>query len=359
MSKNKQSFIALNIHVHHKGSTQGLLVKNVTLQYRKNLPPSLINISFSIAPGERVAVVGRTGAGKSSLAVAIFQLAEVITGSIILKGKELLAASSTNSVVTAGGGGGATAAGRAAGASSIPDVVAGDHFSTKEDAINLNTTVVSTTVEEPCLGIDEARRMCGIITQDPVVFGGDTTIRYNLDPFLEFSDEDCQSALDAAQLGKRLKLSDIVDDGAANLSLGERQLLCLARVLLRRPKLLVCDEATASCDARTDKQVQEAISHWVRVKNPDCCVLTVAHRLDTIVDYDRILVLEKGRIAEVGTVPELLRVENGYFAKLVSHADAQIRALFEAKLVVGEQGQNEGAVVLEEGACQVQDQLKA
>ncbi|CAD7926195.1 unnamed protein product [Amoebophrya sp. A120] len=251
----------------------GLRLDHVTVHYRKNLPPALKNLAFSVLPGERCAVVGRTGAGKSSLAVAIFQLAEVVDGQILLNGT------------------------------------------------NLKT-----------LPIDEARKKCGIITQDPVVFGGsDLTIRYNLDPFGEYSDEQCQAVLRASQLADRFQLTDKIEESATNLSVGERQLLCLARVLLRKPELLICDEATASCDAATDKQVQKAITDWLRLENQGCCVLSVAHRLDTIVDYDKAVVLDKGEVAEIGSIPELLANSSGYFYRLVSHADDETRTLFAAR----------------------------
>jgi ABC-type multidrug transport system fused ATPase/permease subunit len=240
----------------------------MTLIYRDGLPPALKDISLHIKPRERCAVVGRTGAGKSSLAVAIFRMAQQINGRIVLNGVNLLD-----------------------------------------------------------LNVDDARRRCGIITQDPVVFGD--SVRYNLDPFREFSDEECVESLRLSGLEKRLSLSDLLEDGGSNLSVGERQLLCLARVLLRRPQLLICDEATASCDLETDAFIQRSIRSWLVERNSDCCVLTIAHRLETIADYDKVLFLENGHVGEFGATRELVKREDGKFRQLVASAGRDTLRLFE------------------------------
>eukprot|EP00392_Amoebophrya_sp_AT5.2_P009817 g9845.t1 len=272
----------------------GLEIENLSLKYRKDLPNFVLTrLSVAIQPGERCAVVGRTGAGKSSVAVAIFNLAEEIHGSIRLNGESLL------------------------------------------DPVPIN----------------ESRRRLGIITQDPVLFSG--TVRENLDPFGEFTDAECEDALASACLfdvdhgaenqsgepGPRdrerdclamkqecLKHYDLVtnlEESGKNLSMGERQLVCLARVMLRRPELLVCDEATASCDLETDALVQRAIRDWLRTKTKNCCVLTIAHRLETIADYEKVLFLDRGSKAEFGSPQELLEDETTNFAQLVSAAGAE------------------------------------
>ncbi|CAD7937198.1 unnamed protein product [Amoebophrya sp. A120] len=265
----------------------GLVIEDLYLKYRKDLPNYVLTkLWVTIAPGERCAVVGRTGAGKSSIAVAIFNLAEEIHGRIFLNGKSLLS-DPTRGVV-------------------VP--------------------------------VNESRKRLGIITQDPVLFSG--TVRANLDPFGEYSDQECEDALASACLFQRsrsdggderekeqqevLKHYDLVtnlEESGKNLSLGERQLVCLARVMLRKPELLVCDEATASCDLETDALVQRAIRTWLK-KQKDCCVLTIAHRLETIADYEKVLFLDRGSKAEFGAPKDLLRDETSNFSQLVKAAGA-------------------------------------
>ena len=128
-------------------------------------------------------------------------------------------------------------------------------------------------------------------------------------------------------------LSFYIEDSGSNLSVGERQLLCLARVLLRSPSVLLCDEATASVDQETDKKVQTSIRTWLRDKNPRCCVLTIAHRLETIRDYDQVIFLDRGRIREMGSVEELIAVGHGgggrgAFHDLVLSAGKETAELF-------------------------------
>lgn len=223
----------------------GLSFQNVSLHYRKGLDPALKNLSISIPPGKRCAVVGRTGAGKSTLSVAVYRMAELIYGEIWLNGVNLL---------------------------SLP--------------------------------VDVSRKKCGIITQDPLVFKA--PVRYNMDPFGEYTDDELNYALKLAGLGNsNINLDFQIEESGANMSIGERQLLCLARVVVRKPEVLICDEATASCDLETDAEVQKSIRFWLE-SNPECCVLTIAHRLETIADYDLCLVLNHGEMVEFGPIPELI-----------------------------------------------------
>lgn len=237
------------------GSRACLCFEEVSLRYREGLPLALSAVSFEMSEGERMAVVGRTGAGKSSLAVALFRLAPLSSGRVLLGGTDLRT-----------------------------------------------------------LPLDVARKSLGIITQDPVIFSG--TVRYNLDPFEECSDEDCRAALEQAQLAGKLQLDSEVQEAGANRSVGERQLMCLARALLRKPRLLLCDEATSSVDTQTDEQVQ------VCLRSVSSALLTIAHRLATIADYDRVMVMETGRVIELGPPHLLLSDQGGAFLRLVQRAGA-------------------------------------
>ncbi|KAH8821639.1 hypothetical protein F5884DRAFT_660859 [Xylogone sp. PMI_703] len=245
-----------------------------TTRYRPDLEPVLRDVSFKINPLEKVGIVGRTGAGKSSLALALFRGLEAETGKIL-----------------------------------IDDVDIG------------------------LIGLQDLRESITIVPQDPTLFTG--TIRSNLDPFGLFTDEDIFTALRRVQLigtsvpptrpttpgpstptllehgsgtatpitNKNifLNLSSPVSESGSNLSQGQRQLLCLARALLKNPKVILMDEATASIDYNTDSKIQETI------RELNSTIITIAHRLQTIVDYDKVLVLDKGRVVEYGHPWELLK----------------------------------------------------
>lgn len=231
-----------------------LSFEKVCLRYQPGLPLALNSVSFQLGRKERLAVVGRTGSGKSTLAVALFRLCPLEEGRVILQGQDLAE-----------------------------------------------------------LPLDMARRSMGIITQDPVIFSG--TVHYNLDPFNEFDAARCSEALHRAQLAETLQLETQIDQAGANLSVGERQLLCLARALLRSPRLLVCDEATSSVDAKTDSAVQRCLRE--AVANFDVSLLTIAHRLVTIADYDKVMLLEAGRMKEFDSPRNLISDENSAFSQLV------------------------------------------
>merc|ERR1712241_154305 len=166
------------------------------------------------------------------------------------------------------------------------------------------------------IGTAALRLNISIIPQDPVMFSN--TIRYNLDPFGERTDEELWDVLKKVEMGEAIAqlpkgLDDMVAEGGENFSQGQRQLLCIARSLLRKPKILVMDEATASIDNETDAVIQEMI----RENFADATVLTIAHRLNTIMDSDRVLVLDDGHIAELDTPENLLAKESGHFKALV------------------------------------------
>uniref|UniRef100_A0A3B3Q9H2 Multidrug resistance-associated protein 1 n=1 Tax=Paramormyrops kingsleyae TaxID=1676925 RepID=A0A3B3Q9H2_9TELE len=240
----------------HGWPTSGhIQVQGFGLRYREDLEMALKNISITIEAGEKVGIVGRTGAGKSSLTLGLFRIIEAAKGEILI------------------------------------------------DGVNIAR-----------LGLHELRSRITIIPQDPVLFSG--SLRMNLDPFDRYSDEVVWSALELAHLKSFVsslpdKLGHECSEGGENLSLGQRQLLCLARALLRRTKVLVLDEATAAVDLETDNLIQSTI----RSQFEDCTVLTIAHRLNTIMDYTRVLVLEKGQIVEFDTPTNLL-AQKGIFYKM-------------------------------------------
>ncbi|CAF2646337.1 unnamed protein product [Rotaria sp. Silwood2] len=231
-----------------------IIFDNLSFRYSSTSPWVLKNINIFIQPKEKIGIVGRTGAGKSSLIQSLFRMAE-IDGRILI-----------------------------------------DNVDTKQ------------------ISLYDLRRHISIIPQDPVLFND--TLRINLDPFGEYSDIEIWNALDEVQLKSDMidGLQQQVTEGGSNFSVGQRQLICLARALLRKNKILVIDEATANVDHRTDQLIQLAI----RRKFVDCTVLTIAHRLRTIIDSDRILVLSHGQVIEFASPYELLCDEQSHFAQLVS-----------------------------------------
>ncbi|XP_045472447.1 probable multidrug resistance-associated protein lethal(2)03659 [Harmonia axyridis] len=237
--------------------TEGRLVfKNVNLRYKEGDPYVLKEVSFTVQPKEKIGIVGRTGAGKSSIITCLFQLYP-IEGSIIIDG--------------------------------------------------IDTTK---------LPLEDVRNKISIIPQEPVLFSG--TMRKNLDPFEEYSDEVLWNALEQVELKETVDemtqgLHSLVSDSGSNFSVGERQLVCLARALIRNNKILVLDEATANVDPYTDSLIQKTI----RNKFADCTVLTVAHRLNTVMDSDKILVMRAGRVEEFDHPHLLLEKKEGLLYGLV------------------------------------------
>ncbi|CAG9840910.1 unnamed protein product [Diabrotica balteata] len=230
--------------------------KNMTLQYSLDDPPVLKNLSFVIKPSEKVGIVGRTGAGKSSLIQALFRLTH-IEGSILI-----------------------------------------DEIDTKSVALK------------------KLRSKISIIPQEPVLFSG--TLRNNLDPFDEYKDEVLWNALEQVELKSAVDdlpagLDSKMAEGGSNFSVGQRQLVCLARAVIRNNRILVLDEATANVDPYTDGLIQKTI----RKNFNNCTVLTIAHRIHTIMDSDKVLVMDAGRVVEFDHPYNLLQNKNGVFYSLV------------------------------------------
>lgn len=249
-------------------SSGQIIFDGLSAKYSKDGPTVLDDLSFTIKSGEKVGIVGRTGSGKSTLALALLRMVPT-TGNVIIDGQPT-------------------------------------------DQINLHDLRTNVT----------------IIPQDPILLSG--TLRFNLDPFGERQDADLNDALERSGLGNiarsetgsatpmRITLDTQIAAGGSNLSQGQRQLVALARALVRRSKVLILDEATASVDFATDTLIQKSI----RDLPSDTTVLTVAHRLATVMDYDKILVLGAGKMLEFDTPETLKQNKDSYFAKLVQAMDS-------------------------------------
>jgi ATP-binding cassette, subfamily C (CFTR/MRP), member 1 len=228
-----------------------IIFDNVQMRYRQGLPLVLQGLTMHVKGGERIGIVGRTGAGKSSIMSTLFRLVEISGGSITI------------------------------------------------DGMNISK-----------IGLADLRSRLAIIPQDPTLFRG--TIRSNLDPFHEHSDLELWSALRQADLVSdeatlddkspgRIHLDGVVEEEGLNFSLGQRQLMALARALVRNSQIIVCDEATSSVDMETDDKIQRTIATGFKGKT----LLCIAHRLRTIINYDRICVMDQGKIVELDTPPAL------------------------------------------------------
>ncbi|CAB3400919.1 unnamed protein product [Caenorhabditis bovis] len=235
-------------------------IKNYSVRYRPGLDLVLHNVTAHIESAEKVGIVGRTGAGKSSLTLALFRIIEADGGCIEIDG----------------------------------------------------TNIAN-------LQLEQLRSRLTIVPQDPVLFSG--SLRMNLDPFFSFNDDQIWEALRNAHLESFVRqlndgLMHAISEGGENLSVGQRQLICLARALLRKTKVLILDEAAAAVDVETDSLIQKTI----REQFKDCTVLTIAHRLNTVMDSDRLLVLDKGTVAEFDTPKNLLANPNGIFYSMAKDA---------------------------------------
>lgn len=241
------------------------------LRYREGLPLVLNKLDCEIGGGEKIGIVGRTGAGKSSLTVGLFRLVEAAKGSI-----------------------------------------------------DIDKTDTSK------LGLHNLRENLTIIPQEPVLFSG--TLRENLDPFEESTDDAIWRAIEHSHLkvavsGFDKKLEHPINENGSNLSVGERQLVCLGRALLRKSKVLVLDEATSAVDNNTDGLIQQTI----RQEFTEQTILTIAHRLNTIIDYDRVMVLDQGEIVEFDTPQNLFNNESGVFKSMCEEANVSLSDIKNAK----------------------------
>lgn len=253
-----------------------IIFDDVQMRYRANLPLVLKGMTMHVRGGERIGIVGRTGAGKSSIMSTLFRLVELSGGHITI------------------------------------------------DGLDIST-----------IGLHDLRSRLAIIPQDPTLFRG--TVRSNLDPFSEHEDLKLWSALRQADLVPhdaaiddkdpvRINLDTIVEEDGLNFSLGQRQLMALARALVRGSQIIVCDEATSSVDMETDDKIQNTIATGFRGKT----LLCIAHRLRTIVGYDRICVMDAGRIAELDSPSELWK-KGGIFRGMCDRSGIRMEDILGAK----------------------------
>lgn len=238
---------------------------NVFVKYRKELDYALKGVTFEIQPGQKIGICGRTGCGKSTTILALFRIVEVdesIGGKIYI------------------------------------------------DGVDISSVRLSELRESLC-----------IIPQDPVLLSG--TFRENLDPFNERTDEEIWETLRKIQMFSTVEsfpdgLNFLVSENGGNFSHGQRQLICIGRALLRKSKIIVMDEATGSVDQNTDRLIQTMMREYFA----DCTVLTIAHRLETILDSDKILVLDAGQVKEFDSPETLLANPDSSFSKLYRLTDS-------------------------------------
>ncbi|KAF4965895.1 hypothetical protein FSARC_6365 [Fusarium sarcochroum] len=263
-----------------------IVFDNVEMRYRAGLPLVLSGLTMHVKGGERIGIVGRTGAGKSSIMSTLFRLVEISGGKITI------------------------------------------------DGLDIST-----------LGLHDLRSRLAIIPQDPTLFRG--TVRSNLDPFHEHTDLELWSALRQADLvpanaaspeearrtndPSRIHLDTAVEEDGLNFSLGQRQLMALARALVRGAQIIVCDEATSSVDMETDDKIQATMAVGFHGKT----LLCIAHRLRTIIGYDRICVMDAGRIAELDTPMELWK-RGGIFRSMCDRSGIRVEDIHGAREEMGD-----------------------
>ncbi|KAJ7284591.1 ABC transporter [Mycena rebaudengoi] len=272
-------------------------LKDIVLKYRPGLPAVIKGISMNVRAGEKIGIVGRTGAGKSSIMVALFRLVELTSSSILI------------------------------------------------DGIDISE-----------VGLADLRNGLAIIPQDPLLFSG--TLRSNLDPFNRADDATLWDALRRSYLVEQTKritegveddvptgsntpmnkftLDTVIEDEGNNLSVGQRSLVSLARALVKDAKVLVLDEATASVDYETDRNIQDTITHEFH----DRTILCIAHRLSTIIAYDRICVLDAGQIAEFDTPSSLFQIPGGIFRGMCDHSSISLEDIKLAAKTRAEQNRD-------------------
>ena len=231
---------------------------NFSVKYRPDTDIVLKNISFEIKPNEKIGIAGRTGSGKSTITLCLFRILEATQGKILI------------------------------------------------DDIDIST-----------IGLDILRSSLTIIPQDPALMEG--TLRYNIDPLNKYTDNEIKEVMKRIGFDYILDkspdgINQIITEGGSNLSVGEKQLICISRAILRKSKIIIMDEATASIDYQTEEIIQKTINELLN----ESTIITIAHRIKTIINYDRIMTLENGEIVNFDTPQNLLKDKNSLFYELYS-----------------------------------------
>ncbi|KAN0028502.1 hypothetical protein ACTFIV_010347 [Dictyostelium citrinum] len=233
--------------------------RNVEIKYRSTGEPSLKNFTLKINQKDHIGIVGRTGAGKSTIGNGLFRMVECSKGSILIDG-----------------------------------------------------------VDISKIGLHELRSSLGIVPQDPFIFSG--TIRLNIDPFNIYTDSEIWVALEKVKLKSTissmpLKLESMIEEGGEGLSFGQKQLLCLSRTILKNPKIILMDEATSGIDYVTSDLIKQTVNNCFK----NCTMITIAHRLDTIIDSTKIAVVDKGKLIEYDSPKNLIENQETRFSKLIKN----------------------------------------
>lgn len=259
LKEERSDSVAIPFPRHSAGKIE---FDHVSLSY--GFTPVLSDISCIIRGGERIGIVGRTGAGKSSLIAALFRLSELTSGTIQIDGIDI-------------------------------------------ESIDLKLL----------------RSGISIIPQNPTLFSG--TIRFNLDPLSEYCNEQLWSVLESVNMKSYVsslcdQLQSVLEGNGSSLSVGQRQLLCLARALLGRNRIIILDEATANVDYQTDELIQQTIREHFH----SCTVLTIAHRIQSVIDYDRIMVMHLGSIHEFDSPQRLIKSKGMFYEMCQKTGDAHL-----------------------------------
>jgi len=241
--------------------------REVYMKYRSFLEPALKGLSFTIQEGSKVGIVGRTGAGKSSIMQALFRMTKLQSGSILVDNQDIWTAP-----------------------------------------------------------VNSIRQQMSVIPQTAFLFAA--TLRENLDPLNVHSDQEILQAVEEVNLKQvvdKIGLTTQIRSESLGLSAGEKQLVCLARAILRKNKVIMMDEATANVDSKTDKFIQQKIKE----KFSECTVITVAHRLRTIVKSDLIIVMDDGKVAEAGSPSELVKYNSAFYELIKCTGPSEAKHLLD------------------------------